>query len=396
MDNELTALEANQTWELTDLRPGKVLIDCKYVYKIKYNSDGTVERLKVRLVAKCYIQLEGIYYQETFSPVAKLGFEFEPSDLQEASKVVRFEGAVSQLSSKRMMNDLISLKMRNALLQSQYSQLNSFGNNYEVIQVPNLDVSVQINSEGRNLHENGFFRKSKMFNNEDLQLAGNGYAYEDPFRSLVDYSYQSGYRSAGDFRSADNVPQQSMLLNNQPSFPQFEATTNARKRPIESNDVLSKIGTDMVRNVTTTLNELKKNKRNKVITTSEQQWQHVRRSASIISDNEAEHRFHVPVPRRSQKLSDQITALQKLVSPYGKTDTASVLQEASVYIRLLHEQVRNLFQMLSSSYKSTVRADGRQELIGEEQPDLRSKGLCLVPVSLITQKVKFNGDQPAR
>lgn len=69
----------------------------------------------------------------------------------------------------------------------------------------------------------------------------------------------------------------------------LQATTNARKRPIESNDVLSKIGTDMVRNVTT-LNELKKDKRNKVITTSEQQWQHVRRSASIILDNEAEHR----------------------------------------------------------------------------------------------------------
>ncbi|KAF5467257.1 hypothetical protein F2P56_017101 [Juglans regia] len=277
--------------------------------------------------------------------------------------------------------------MRNALLQSLYSQLNSFGNNYEAIQVPNLDVSMQINSEGR---------KSKMFNNEDLQLGNNGYAYADPFRSLVDYSYQSGYQSAGDFSSADNVPQQSMLLNNQPSFPQFEATTNARKRPIEGNDdVLSKIGTDMVRNVTT-LNELKKNKRNKVITTSEQQWQHVRSSASILLDNEAKHRFHVPVPRRSQKLSDQITALQKLVSPYGKTDTASVLQEASVYIRLLHEQVQNLFQMLSSSYKSSVRAGQRQELIGEEQPDIRSKGLCLVPVSLITQKVKFNGDQPAR
>ncbi|KAG6734744.1 hypothetical protein I3842_01G285400 [Carya illinoinensis] len=272
--------------------------------------------------------------------------------------------------------------MRNALLQSLYSQLNSFGNNYEVLQVPNLDVSMQINSEG----------KSKIFNNEDLQLA-NGYAYADPFRSIVDYSYQSGYQS-GDFSSADNVPQQSMLLNKQPSFPpEFEATTNARKRPSEGNDVLSKMGTDMVRNVKT-LNELKKNKRNKVITTSEQQWQHVRRSASIILDNEAEHRFHVPVSRRSQTLSDQITALQKLVSPYGKTDTASVLQEASVYIRLLHEQIRNLFQTLSSSYKSTVRAGQRQELIGEEKPDLRSKGLCLVPVSLITQKVKFNGDQP--
>ncbi|KAL8247670.1 hypothetical protein R6Q59_008886 [Mikania micrantha] len=47
----------------------------------------------------------------------------------------------------------------------------------------------------------------------------------------------------------------------------------------------------------------------------------------------------VPV-RRSQKLADKITALQKLVSPYGKTDTASVLQEAHISISLLHDQIK--------------------------------------------------------
>jgi Reverse transcriptase (RNA-dependent DNA polymerase) len=47
-------------------------VGCKWVYKIKYNSDGTVERYKTRLVAKGYTQTYGIGYQKTFAPVAKM------------------------------------------------------------------------------------------------------------------------------------------------------------------------------------------------------------------------------------------------------------------------------------------------------------------------------------
>jgi len=72
MSEELAALQQNKTWTVTSLPKGKHAIGCKWVYKVKYKADSSIERYKARLVAKGYTQKEGLDYLHTFSPVAKI------------------------------------------------------------------------------------------------------------------------------------------------------------------------------------------------------------------------------------------------------------------------------------------------------------------------------------
>ncbi|CAN8258771.1 unnamed protein product [Cochlearia groenlandica] len=94
---------------------------------------------------------------------------------------------------------------------------------------------------------------------------------------------------------------------------------------------------------------------------------------------------------RKERLGERISALQQLVSPYGKTDAASVLHEAMGYIKFLQDQIQVLCSPYLINYSldgGVVTGDDRSE---KNVRDLRSRGLCLVPVSSTVHVANSNG-----
>ncbi|PSS33291.1 Transcription factor bHLH103 like, partial [Actinidia chinensis var. chinensis] len=225
--------------------------------------------------------------------------------------------------------------MKNAVLPSVFSQLYSYGNSDPV-----SDIPLQMDNKLNHVYGTGFFTDPNEYNDFD-QLRDEGFVINHPQSTT---NYQPGSSSLMTTKRVNypclgesylttpsrhnNIPRgvQPLSLCKKTSVPEYEIdfqATDARKRPI---DQVSDGGFSYLVGNNATSREWTKNK--KAFCFQEQRHNPFNKEMTEI------HRQRVP-GRRSQKLSDKITALQKLVSPYGK----------------------KLFQILSASYNSTQPID---------------------------------------
>ena len=72
MKEEFHLLQNNDTWDLVTLPPERNLVKCKWVFKTKFSSDGSPLKYRARLVAKFFSQFQGIEFNKSFAPVAKM------------------------------------------------------------------------------------------------------------------------------------------------------------------------------------------------------------------------------------------------------------------------------------------------------------------------------------
>lgn len=72
INNELESINHNETWELVDMRRGCKLISCKWIFKRKLRTNGSIESFKARLVVEGFTQKYGLDYFYTYLLVTKI------------------------------------------------------------------------------------------------------------------------------------------------------------------------------------------------------------------------------------------------------------------------------------------------------------------------------------
>ncbi|XP_073307470.1 uncharacterized protein [Primulina huaijiensis] len=203
-------------------------------------------------------------------------------------------------------------------------------------------------------HSDSYHSRQTMFDNQEINyLSATNFSHK-PYVAKQQSSHRLHFSNNTPFWNAAAAPPDFI-----PSTPSKYLTSSHNNFPSTSHDD-QKLGKEESKNLASVA---------KKSISKEPAFKHPRLETPLSLPT-----FKV----RKEKLGDRITALQQLVSPFGKTDTASVLHEAIEYIKLLHDQV-NVF---STPYlkNGSPPLQHQQDQEGLKQ-DLSSRGLCLVPIS---------------
>lgn len=110
ISEELTKLQALNTWKAVPLPPGKKAIGYKWVFTIKYTPTGLIDRYKARLVGQGFSQVPGDDFLETFSPTIRA----------ESLRILLALGACEDLEMRQI--DVVSAYPRSKLHAEVYMQ----------------------------------------------------------------------------------------------------------------------------------------------------------------------------------------------------------------------------------------------------------------------------------
>ena len=110
MKEELDALSKNHTWDLVTLPPGKSVVGCKWIYKIKTHSNGSIERYETRLIVKSFTQEYGVDYEKTFTLVARISSIRALLAIAAASKLDLFQMDVKNAFLNRDLSEEVYMQ----------------------------------------------------------------------------------------------------------------------------------------------------------------------------------------------------------------------------------------------------------------------------------------------
>jgi hypothetical protein len=116
IQNEMNSILTNRTWEIYDCPVGCKSVGCKWIFKKKLKPDGTIDKYKVRLVAKGFTQKEGEDFFYSYSPITRLTTTCVVVELAASHGLLIHQMDVKTIFLNRELDDEIYMQQPNGFV----------------------------------------------------------------------------------------------------------------------------------------------------------------------------------------------------------------------------------------------------------------------------------------